>query len=184
MALARALAPEPKVLLLDEPFGALDARVRAELRVWLRRLHDETHTTTVFVTHDQEEAMEVADSVVVMNRGRVEQVAGPRELYDAPANEFVMTFVGEAIRFGGDLVRPHDLEITFDAEPGAREAQVERIVHLGFEARCELSLDDGERVVVQMTRPRAAELELEPGQIVLVRRPGVRVGSELSDVLG
>ena len=101
MALARALAPEPKVLLLDEPFGALDARVRAELRVWLRRLHDETHTTTVFVTHDQEEAMEVADSVVVMNEGRVEQVAGPRELYDAPANDFVMTFVGEAIRFDG-----------------------------------------------------------------------------------
>src|SRR5215510_7200925 len=96
MALARALAPEPQVLLLDEPFGALDARVRAELRVWLRRLHDETHTTTVFVTHDQEEAMEVADAVVVMNRGRVEQSAGPRELYDAPANEFVMSFVGQA----------------------------------------------------------------------------------------
>ena len=100
MALARALAPEPKVLLLDEPFGALDARVRAELRVWLRRLHDETHTTTVFVTHDQEEAMDVADRVVVMNKGRVEQVAEPRELYDAPANEFVMSFVGQANRIG------------------------------------------------------------------------------------
>src|SRR5438105_12106085 len=111
MALARALAPRPKVLLLDEPFGALDARVRAELRVWLRKLHDETHTTTVFVTHDQEEAMEVADSVVVMNHGRVEQVAGPRELYDAPANEFVMQFVGEAISFDGNLIRPHDLEL-------------------------------------------------------------------------
>jgi len=184
MALARALAPEPKVLLLDEPFGALDARVRAELRVWLRRLHDETHTTTVFVTHDQEEAMEVADSVVVMNDGHVEQVAGPRELYDAPANEFVMTFVGEAIRFDGRLVRPHDLEITLDAEPGSREAQVERIVHLGFEARCELTLDDGSRVVVQMTRGRAAELELDPGQIVLVRRPGVGVGRELTNVAG
>ena len=98
MALARALAPEPKVLLLDEPFGALDARVRAELRVWLRRLHDETHTTTVFVTHDQEEAMEVADSVVVMNEGHVEQIAAPRELYDAPANDFVLSFVGEAFR--------------------------------------------------------------------------------------
>ena len=184
MALARALAPEPKVLLLDEPFGALDARVRAELRVWLRKLHDETHTTTVFVTHDQEEAMEVADSVVVMNEGRVEQVAGPRELYDEPANEFVMTFVGEAIRFDGELVRPHDLEITLDAEPGAREAQVDRIVHLGFETRCELTLDDGNRVTVQMTRGHATELELEPGQIVLVRRPGVGIGSQLSNVVG
>ena len=184
MALARALAPEPTVLLLDEPFGALDARVRAELRVWLRRLHDETQTTTVFVTHDQEEAMEVADSIVVMNEGHVEQVAGPRELYDRPANEFVMTFVGEAIRFDGELVRPHDLEITLDAEPGSREAHIERIVHLGFEARCELTLDDGERVVVQMTRRQAAEQELEAGQIVLVRRPGVRVGRELPNMVG
>src|SRR5436190_14874767 len=98
MALARALAVEPEVLLLDEPFGALDARVRAELRAWLRRLHDETHTTTLFVTHDQEEALEVADRVVVMNHGRVEQVAGPRELYDQPTNEFVMSFVGRANR--------------------------------------------------------------------------------------
>ena len=184
MALARALAPEPKVLLLDEPFGALDARVRAELRFWLRRLHDETNTTTVFVTHDQEEAMEVADSVVVMNRGHVEQVAGPRELYDAPANEFVMRFVGEAISFDGELIRPHELEIALDAEPGAREAQIERIVHLGFEARCELTLADGSRVAVQTTRQQAAELELEPGQIVLVRRPGVRVVGELPNVVG
>jgi sulfate/thiosulfate transport system ATP-binding protein len=137
----------------------------------------------VFVTHDQEEAMEVADRVVVMNHGRVEQVAGPRELYDRPANDFVMTFVGEAIEFDGQLVRPHELEITFDAEPDTREAQVERIVHLGFDARCELTLDDGTRITVQMTRQRAAELELEPGQIVLVRRPGVRVGGELSDVV-
>jgi sulfate transport system ATP-binding protein len=184
MALARALAPEPKVLLLDEPFGALDARVRAELRLWLRRLHEETHTTTVFVTHDQEEAMEVADRVVVMNRGHVEQVAGPRELYDAPANEFVMSFVGEAIRFDGQLVRPHELEITLDAEADTREGLVERVVHLGFDVRCELSLDDGDRVVVQMTRRRAAELELEPGQIVLVRGPGVRVGGELPNMVG
>jgi sulfate transport system ATP-binding protein len=128
--------------------------------------------------------MEVADSVVVMNEGRVEQVAGPRELYDEPANEFVMTFVGEAIRFDGELVRPHDLEITLDAEPGAREAQVDRIVHLGFETRCELTLDDESRVAVQMTRAQAAGLELEPGQIVLVRRPGVGIGGELSHVAG
>ena len=174
MALARALAPEPQVLLLDEPFGALDARVRAELRVWLRRLHDETHTTTVFVTHDQEEAMEVADSVVVMNDGRVEQVGGPRELYDAPANEFVMRFVGEAIRFDGELVRPHDLEVTLDAETD--RARRRSSASCTSASRCASSSRSptASRVAVQMTRETArAELELEPGQIVLVRRPGV-----------
>jgi sulfate/thiosulfate transport system ATP-binding protein len=170
MALARALAPEPKVLLLDEPFGALDARVRAELRVWLRRLHEETHTTTVFVTHDQEEAMEVADRVVVMNRGRVEQVAGPRELYDAPANEFVMSFVGQANRFGDSWVRPHDLELVLEPNGSTREAMVERIVHLGFEVRAELMRDDGQPLAVQLTRDQAEQLELERGQIVYVRR--------------
>src|SRR6476619_3179596 len=169
MALARALAPEPKVLLLDEPFGALDARVRAELRVWLRRLHEETHTTTVFVTHDQEEAMEVADRVVVMNRGRVEQVAGPRELYDAPANEFVMSFVGQANRFGDSWVRPHDLEVALSPNGTTREAMVERVTHLGFEVRVELARDDGEPFAVQLTRDEAERLELERGQIVYVR---------------
>jgi sulfate transport system ATP-binding protein len=169
MALARALAPEPKVLLLDEPFGALDARVRAELRIWLRRLHDETHTTTVFVTHDQEEAMDVADSVVVMNKGRVEQVAGPRELYDAPANEFVMSFVGQATRIDDAWVRPHDFELVLFPNGSTREAQVERVVHLGFEVRAELVRDDGEALAVQLTRDQAAQLELERGQIVYVR---------------
>jgi sulfate transport system ATP-binding protein len=169
MALARALAPEPKVLLLDEPFGALDARVRAELRVWLRRLHDETHTTTVFVTHDQEEAMDVADSVVVMNKGRVEQVAGPRELYDTPANEFVMSFVGQATRIDDAWVRPHDFELVLLPNGTTREAQVERVVHLGFEVRAELVRDDGESLAVQLTRDQAAQLELERGQIVYVR---------------
>jgi sulfate transport system ATP-binding protein len=169
MALARALAPEPKVLLLDEPFGALDARVRAELRVWLRRLHEETHTTTVFVTHDQEEAMEVADSVVVMNRGKVEQIAGPRELYDAPANPFVMSFVGRASRFGDAWVRPHDLEVTLVPNGTTREAMVERVTHLGFEVRVELARDDGEQLAVQLTRDEAERLELERGQIVYVR---------------
>ncbi|MFZ1881710.1 MAG: TOBE-like domain-containing protein [Gaiellaceae bacterium] len=169
MALARALAPEPKVLLLDEPFGALDARVRAELRVWLRRLHEETHTTTVFVTHDQEEAMEVADRVVVMNCGRVEQVAGPRELYDAPANEFVMSFVGQANHFGDSWVRPHDLELVLEPNGSTREAMVERIVHLGFEVRAELTRDDGQPIAVQLTRDQAEHLELEHGQIVYVR---------------
>jgi sulfate transport system ATP-binding protein len=168
MALARALAPEPKVLLLDEPFGALDARVRAELRRWLRRLHAETHTTTVFVTHDQEEAMEVADRIAVMNKGRVEQVAGPRELYDAPANEFVMSFVGQANRFGDAWVRPHDLELGLEPNGSTREAQVERIVHLGFEVRCELVRDDGETFAVQLTRDQLEQLELEPGRIVYV----------------
>jgi sulfate transport system ATP-binding protein len=174
MALARALAPEPQVLLLDEPFGALDARVRAELRVWLRRLHDETHTTTVFVTHDQEEAMDVADSVVVMNRGRVEQSAGPRELYDAPANEFVMSFVGQANRFGDAWVRPHDLQVTLVPNGSTREAMVERVTHLGFEVRVELVRDDETPVSVQLTRDEAERLELERGQIVYVRPTRVR----------
>ena len=169
MALARALAPEPSVLLLDEPFGALDARVRAELRVWLRRLHEETHTTTVFVTHDQEEAMEVADSVVVMNKGRVEQVAAPRELYDAPANPFVMSFVGNANQFGDAWVRPHDLEVVIEPNGTTREAQIERIVHLGFEVRVELVRDDGEPFSVVLTRDEAERLELADGQIVFVR---------------
>jgi sulfate transport system ATP-binding protein len=169
MALARALAPEPKVLLLDEPFGALDARVRAELRVWLRRLHEETHTTTVFVTHDQEEAMEVADSVVVMNHGRVEQIAGPRELYDAPANAFVMSFVGQANRLGDSWVRPHDLQLALEPNGSTREAMVERVVHLGFEVRIELVRDDGQQLAVQVTRDQSEHLELESGQIVYVR---------------
>jgi sulfate/thiosulfate transport system ATP-binding protein len=169
MGLARALAVDPSVLLLDEPFGALDARVRTELRAWLRRLHDETHTTTVIVTHDQEEAMEVADEVVVMHRGRVEQVAGPRELYDRPANEFVMTFVGQANRVGGAFVRPHDLELTLEPNGTTREAMIDRVVHLGFEVRVDLVREDGERLHVQITRDEAEQLELEPGQIVFVR---------------
>src|SRR3954471_16187068 len=107
MALARALAAKPRVLLLDEPFGALDARVRAELRDWLRRLHDEVHVTTVFVTHDQEEALEISDQVVVMSQGKVEQSGPPSTLYDTPANEFVMQSTGPVTRVGSDLVRPH-----------------------------------------------------------------------------
>jgi sulfate transport system ATP-binding protein len=169
MGLARALAVDPAVLLLDEPFGALDAQVRAELRVWLRRLHEETHTTTVIVTHDQEEAMDVADEVVVMNRGRVEQVASPRELYESPASEFVMTFVGQAHRFEDTFVRPHDLEVMLEPDGTTREAMVERIVHLGFEVRLELVRDDGERFSVQITRDHAELLELGTGQIVYIK---------------
>jgi sulfate/thiosulfate transport system ATP-binding protein len=168
MGLARALAVDPAVLLLDEPFGALDARVRTELRLWLRRLHDETHTTTVIVTHDQEEAMEVADEVVVMNRGRIEQVDGPRELYERPANEFVMTFVGQANRMGDSFVRPHDLELTLDPNGSTHEVMVERIVHLGFEVRVDLVDSDGERMSVQITRDEAEQLELDGGEIVYV----------------
>jgi sulfate/thiosulfate transport system ATP-binding protein len=169
MGLARALAVEPKVLLLDEPFGALDARVRKELRIWLRRLHDETHTTTVIVTHDQEEAMEVAETVAVMNRGRIEQVAGPVELYEHPANEFVMEFVGAVNRLGDAYVRPHDLELTLAPNGTTREGMVTRLVHLGFEVRVELIRDDGEQLSAQLTREEAAALELAVGQIVYVR---------------
>jgi sulfate transport system ATP-binding protein len=169
MALARALAPQPEVLLLDEPFGALDARVRAELREWLRKLHDEMHVTTVFVTHDQEEALELSDRVVVMNSGRVEQVAAPRDLYDTPANEFVMSFVGPVNRIGDAWVRPHDVELRLEPNGTTREAQIERIVRLGFETRVELVRDDGERLFAQLTRDEADQLELEPGQIVYVR---------------
>jgi len=169
MALARALAPEPEVLLLDEPFGALDARVRVELRQWLLRLHDEMHVTTIFVTHDQEEALELSDSIVVMNKGRVEQVASPRALYDEPANEFVMSFVGPTNRIDGAWVRPHDVEIRHEPSGSAREAQIERIVRLGFETRVELVRDDGERLYAQLTRNEADELELDRGDIVYVR---------------
>ena len=175
MALARALAPEPDVLLLDEPFGALDARVRKELRVWLRRLHEETHTTTILVTHDQEEAMEVADEVVLMARGRVEQVGPPRELYETPANEFVMNFVGPVTRVGDAYVRPHDIEILLSPDGADSEAMVERIVHLGFEVRVELVDTDGESLSVQLTRDAATELELARGDVVWVRTRSSRV---------
>jgi sulfate transport system ATP-binding protein len=135
----------------------------------------------VFVTHDQEEAMEVADAVVVMNRGRVEQAAGPRELYDAPANEFVMSFVGQANRIGEAWVRPHDLQVTLVPNGTTREAMVERVTHLGFEVRAELTRDDGTTVSVQLTRDEAEQLELERGQIVYVRPVRETVFREVSD---
>jgi len=169
MALARALAVEPQVLLLDEPFGALDARVRKELRAWLRRLHDEVHVTTIIVTHDQEEAMEVAGQIVLLNDGRVEQVGSPRELYESPANEFVMSFVGPVNRLGQTFVRPHDLAIALEPDVGSSEAMVERVVHLGFEVRVELVRDDGQHLLVQLTKEEAEQLELERGHIVYVR---------------
>ncbi|HYI81044.1 MAG TPA: TOBE-like domain-containing protein [Thermoleophilaceae bacterium] len=169
MALARALAVEPEVLLLDEPFGALDATVRKELRTWLRRLHEDVHVTTIFVTHDQEEAMDVAEQIVVMNDGRIEQVGSPVELYERPSNEFVMGFVGEVNKLGEDLVRPHDIQILLEPDGTTQEGQIERVAHLGFEVRVELVLDDGRRLAVQTTRQDAEERELESGQIVYLR---------------
>ncbi len=171
MALARALAVDPQVLLLDEPFGALDANVRTELRRWLRRLHDEQGVTTVLVTHDQEEAMEVADTLAVMNEGGIEQVGSPREVYDKPASEFVMSFIGPVSKLEGRLVRPHDVTLSQTAGPGMIEAMVLRVVHLGFEVRVELELPGGEIARAQLTRGQTEELEISRGDIVYVRPP-------------
>ncbi len=175
MALARALAVEPKVLLLDEPFGALDARVRTELRRWLRHLHDEVHVTTIFVTHDQEEAMDVAEQIVVMNEGAVEQAGKPTDLYDHPETEFVMSFVGTANRIGSKLVRPHDVQLSHVRMNGCEEAMVDRIVNLGFEVRIELTLADENPLIAQLTRAQVEELELAEGQIVYVLPSRARV---------
>jgi sulfate/thiosulfate transport system ATP-binding protein len=178
MALARALAVQPSVLLLDEPFGALDARVRKELRAWLRRLHDEMHVTTIFVTHDQEEAMDLADQIVVMNRGCVEQTGGPLELYEEPANEFVMSFVGPVNRLGETFVRPHDVEIALEENGETEAATVERVVHLGFEVRVELGLPGDRDLWAQVTREECERLNLEPGALVFVRPRRSKVFSE------
>ena len=169
MALARALAVEPKVLLLDEPFGALDAKVRKELREWLRRLHDEVHVTTVFVTHDQEEALEVSDEIVVINEGRVEQIGSPDELYDEPANDFVMGFLGEVTHVNGQAVRPHDVDIsTKPVLAGAAQGTISRVLRVGFEVRVSVLTDGGEEVAVQLTKSHANALGLEEGQTVWV----------------
>jgi sulfate/thiosulfate transport system ATP-binding protein len=177
MALARSLATQPSVLLLDEPFGALDARVRQELRAWLRHLHDEVHVTTVFVTHDQEEAMEVADRIVVMNSGRIEQVGGPRDLYEHPANAFVMGFVGPVTQLGDSFIRPHDVELRLEPNGTTSEAMIERLVHLGFEVRVDLVLQDGQRLLAQVSREDAEQLELAQGQIIFARPSRARVFS-------
>ena len=181
MALARALAVDPQVLLLDEPFGALDAKVRADLRHWLRRLHDEVHVTTVLVTHDQEEALDVADRIAVLNGGRIEQVGDPVSLYERPANDFVMSFLGSVARLGGQLVRPHDIVLDRDrvaalaadarthGSPGVVPAVVERVVRLGFEVRVELRADSGERFAAQVTRAEADRQRFEPGETVFAR---------------
>ncbi len=170
MALARALAVRPEVLLLDEPFGALDAQVRKELRDWLRNLHDEMNVTTIFVTHDQEEALEVADEIVVINRGRIEQTGSPSELYDRPANNFVMGFLGPVTELNGVLVRPHDIEI-FTAENQAGDATpatITKLLRVGFEVRAEMKAE-GSEPWVQLTRGQAESLDLATGGTVWLR---------------
>ncbi len=173
MALARALAVDPKVLLLDEPFGALDAKVRADLRTWLRRLHDEVHVTTVLVTHDQQEALDVADQIALLHRGRIEQVGTPDDLYDRPANDFVMSFLGSVSRLAGRLVRPHDIVLDRQASVALEQevrATVVRIVRLGFEVRVLLEDDaTGEEFSAQLTRGEIASLGLRPGETVWAR---------------
>jgi sulfate/thiosulfate transport system ATP-binding protein len=160
MALARALAVEPTVLLLDEPFGALDAKVRKELREWLRRLHDEVHVTTVFVTHDQEEALEVADQIVVINDGRIEQVGSPDQLYDEPASEFVMSFLGPVTTLKGHLVRPHDIDVSDDNRVlGSVPGVITRVLRVGFEVRLTIRTDTEPDVLVTLTRTHARGLE-------------------------
>ncbi len=192
MALARALAVDPQVLLLDEPFGALDARVREDLRAWLRRLHDEVHVTTVLVTHDQAEALDVADRIAVLNKGRIEQVGSPTEVYDAPANAFVMSFLGAVSTLNGALVRPHDIRVgrtpnmaiaSTDGtaeSTGVLRATVDRVVVLGFEVRVELTnAATGGSFTAQITRGDAEALALREGDTVYVR--ATRVPSLPSD---
>ncbi|OBH74581.1 sulfate ABC transporter ATP-binding protein [Mycobacterium scrofulaceum] len=182
MALARALAVDPQVLLLDEPFGALDAKVREDLRAWLRRLHDEVHVTTVLVTHDQAEALDVADRIAVLNHGRIEQVGSPTEVYDAPATAFVMSFLGAVSTLNGNLVRPHDIRVGRNPEMaiaggdgtaesiGVVRATVDRVVVLGFEVRVELtSAATGGAFTAQITRGDAEALALREGDTVYVR---------------
>ena len=184
IALARALAVEPKVLLLDEPFGALDAKVRKELRRWLRRLHDEMHVTSVFVTHDQDEAMEVADRIVVMNHGAIEQQGTPDEVYDHPASPFVLQFLGDVNLFHGrfghapggmdaevSYVRPHELDIVGAPEPGALPVALSQVLTVGAQTRIEFKrLDDGSYVDVEMPRGEFAQLR---------QRLGLRNGSQV-----
>jgi sulfate/thiosulfate transport system ATP-binding protein len=194
IALARSLAVEPRVLLLDEPFGALDARVRKDLRRWLRDLHDQIHLTSVFVTHDQEEALEVSDRVVVMNQGRIEQVGSPDDIYERPASPFVTQFLGDVNLFHGRVeagrltigpfahplqgvddseravayVRPHDLDITRVAEGALAQGCVDHIHAVGPLVRLELRRDDGETIEVALGRERFRELGLAPGDRVFV----------------
>jgi sulfate transport system ATP-binding protein len=196
MALARALAVDPEVLLLDEPFGALDAKVREDLRAWLRRLHDEVHVTTVLVTHDQAEALDVADRIAVLNKGRIEQVGSPTEVYDTPANAFVMSFLGAVSSLNGTLVRPHDIRVGRNPElsiaesetvksTGVVKAIIDRVVVLGFEVRLELTNAATKApFTAQITRGDAEALGLREGDTVYVRAtrvPEIPGGAELPE---
>ncbi len=195
MALARALAVDPQVLLLDEPFGALDAKVREDLRAWLRRLHDEVHVTTVLVTHDQSEALDVADRIAVLNKGRIEQVGSPTDVYDTPANAFVMSFLGAVSSLNGTLVRPHDIRVGRNPDmaiatsddsvqaTGVLKATIDRIVMLGFEVRVELTAaSNNTPFTAQITRGDAEALGLKEGDTVYVRAtrvPSLPGGTEV-----
>ncbi|MEY3299624.1 MAG: hypothetical protein RLZZ597_2884, partial [Cyanobacteriota bacterium] len=191
VALARALAIEPQVLLLDEPFGALDAKVRKDLRDWLRRLHDEVHVTTVFVTHDQEEAMEIADEIVVMSNGKIEQVGTPEEIYENPATPFVMSFIGAVNVLSPDdtwkahhrdvphhasqvFLRPHDIEIFTTPTEGSLPAKINYIIHLGWTIRLELTLDNGQEITAHINREQYKELDIQQGQTIYLRAKLIR----------
>ncbi len=177
VALARALAIRPKVLLLDEPFGALDAKVRKDLRRWLRVFHDEIGLTTLFVTHDQEEALELADQVVVMRNARIEQVGPPQEVYDHPRSPFVYEFLGNVNKLGAPegthrYIRPHELEVLFAAEYDPTTDRLARIHHLfsaGPVATLSVRLDDGQFLEVEISRKQLDELAIDVGDEVSIR---------------
>lgn len=212
IALARALAIEPKVLLLDEPFGALDARVRKDLRRWLRRLHDELHVTSVFVTHDQEEALEVADRVVVLNEGRIEQIGTPESVYDHPASPFVYQFLGDVNLFHGRVhegeaqigdarivwpeqspqdsavfyVRPHEIDITRTAESTAAIAAcISDIRTLGATVRIELERSDGQGLVeAELARDQFSALALTKGEVIYLQPRRLKLFSTVAETTG
>jgi sulfate transport system ATP-binding protein len=194
VALARALAPEPRVLLLDEPFGALDAQVRVELRDWLRKLHEEVHVTSVFVTHDQEEALEVSDVLVILNKGKIEQVGSPRDVYERPASPFVMSFIGpvNTLRAAkGEspdrMIRPTEIDIrrTDGEQLGSNvgkttdlAGRVEQVRYLGATTKLEIVLADGQRLQVHVSRDRFAQLQLQKGDWVSLEPKETRVFRE------
>ena len=188
VALARTLAVEPKVLLLDEPFGALDAKVRKELRRWLRKLHDELHITSVFVTHDQEEALEVSDRVAIMNRGLIEQIGTPVEVYDNPVSPFVYEFLGDVNLFHErgaiSYVRPHELGITANAESGFA-ATIRYVASTGPTVRLELErVDDGQMLEAEIPRERYREMKLAVGDRVGVSPRNLRVFPQVTGMQG
>ncbi len=193
VALARALAVQPGVLLLDEPFGALDTKVRKELRTWLRDLHDRVHVTSVFVTHDQEEAMEVADEIVVMSQGKIEQIGTPADIYDHPATPFVMSFIGEVNvlpsnspwfknypdKLTSDVfIRPHEFDIQTELNGSNTKAQIKRITHLGWEVQIELILPDNLTVFAHVSKEKFTRLNLKTEQFVFIKPLSAQVFNE------